>query len=71
MLIESEYLKRQIKSMEQIVEKNDPGDSSVSHHAWSMVTATLNCISATIEAIEKHSTIDVDIRLLEDSGFEL
>lgn len=55
MLIESEYLKMQIRDMAEVVEKNDPGKPFASHYAYNMVRSTLDSILASIYAIERYT----------------
>lgn len=84
MLIESDYLKNQIKEMAEVTERNDPGGDCALHHACNMVRATLEAMLETIDAIERYSSrsdigpmeVDgekphLDTDILEEAGFEL
>ena len=73
MLIESEYLKKQIKEMAEVTERNAPGGDCALHHAYNMVRATLEAMLKTIDAIERHTVQkrNPDDKLLEDCNFEL
>ncbi len=55
MLIESEYLKRQIRDMAKVVEECDPGGTCPSHHAYNMVRTTMDSILETIEVLERYA----------------
>lgn len=53
MLIESEYLKKQLRQMMAHVDELDKDEPEVLHHAYEMIRSTLRCVMSTVRALEQ------------------